>query len=621
MEIKFYTEKFFLDLSDVKFSTQEENSMMSDKVFTKFFFPFEVNIDDELYHTLGDYVSHESKDLETSIDGYLFHENKTFQAKLDIQNVEGNILTGQIDYGLEEIPNFDKKLSELPTEKFEVSDIYAFAEACVLKKWPQINYNFPRIFTKKYSSDSGLWDAFDGYYNDSTIENGVCKFKRNYINSSGNIFNVNIVHPCPHPIYLLKVGFRDAGYELLGDILTDPDLQDRWVFSGTEVFTKKSQISLSAVYTQMDFDSSEKTQLVIGNSAYTAYKRSYDKTIGALKPGNYKIMGSFTYKTNPGDTVRLKIYVNGSEVFSFEKYWSNSYVETISLEKTVPLNLSANNSIRFYAYFIPLDPDASDYNVMDFHLFSDVLVDENATDEDNGVVMNLNEINLAKAVPDMTFGDYVNTIKNWFNYDLEVSGTKIYMNRLGNSEPISINDFREFEVEKPKKTFLQKRSFLHKFSDLDDGYKMDSILYDIKGVKINGSKNKDTKEIEVNGYPLPVLKPKDNSVATAIVKKDSMDILALVFYDGLVNGQNNSKNVPGCAHPELFDKNWKSWLRRRIRGYQYEWEREVNAEKFGLVNIKDSQFCYNNIHLIVSMNKDKIGDNTYKVSIVTETIN
>ncbi|MHA7822455.1 hypothetical protein ACVVIH_06805 [Chryseobacterium arthrosphaerae] len=620
MEIKFFTDKGVIDLSNIKFSTQEENSMMHDKTLTPFFFPFEIYLDDVFLNTFGDYISHENKNIDTVIDGLLFFENKTHKAKLEIQTTEGNKLIGQIDFGLEEIPNFDKKLNELPYENYPVDDIYSYAESIILKKWPSTNFNFPRIYTTKYDQNNAMWDAFEGYYNDTYIDNGVCKFKRNYINNNSEIFNLNIIHPCPHPLYLLKVGFKDAGYDLVGEILTDPDLLQRWVFSGTEYFTLKSQTREGVTASPLDYDTDDPYVFWVNGQMIKLRKRKYIKNIDSLPKGNYSIVGAFDFKTYNGSTVEFKISVNGVDIYNFKEYYPNGQIKTINLDLSSYLNKDADNVVTFFADYVPINPDAAEYNIINFELVSDVLSENNSGSDDTKVVNNLNEINLKRAVPDMTFGDFVNGIKNWFNYDLEPSGAKIIMNRLGAKEPDVIQNFQEFEVKFPKRNHVKKKSFLIKFPELDN-YSLDNMYYDSEGSKINGEQKKDTNVIEIPGYPLPVLKPKENSVPTAIVKKDTNDLIGLVYYDGLISGQNNSKNIPGCTNPELFEKNFRKWLRQRVRGTEYSWKKEVNAESFIGVSIKKHIFCYNNIHLIVSLNKDKVGDNTYEVEFVTETIN
>lgn len=320
MEIKFYAAEGVIDLSNVEFSTQEENSMLSDQTFTKFFFPFDIHVDDVFFHTFGDYLSDEIKDVKSKIDGYLFHENKTHKAVLNIENVEDNVITAQIDYGLEEIPNFDKKLSELPLEKFTVADIHLHAAEIMTKTWPQVNYNYPKIYTNRYDRDSDVWDAFEGYYNNTKIEAGVLKVPNNYIDGGGNIFNVNIIHPCPHPLYLLKVGFKDAGFDLVGDILADPDLQKRWVFSGTEYFTMKAQTKLYSQATQMDYYHDEPANLMINGTLWKMRRRRYSRTLSNLLQGNYKIQGSFRIKSFYGKIV-CRIISNGHTIWEHDQYY------------------------------------------------------------------------------------------------------------------------------------------------------------------------------------------------------------------------------------------------------------------------------------------------------------
>lgn len=74
------------------------------------------------------------------------------------------------------------------------------------------------------------------------MENGELKFARNVKptkENNWNVDNVNIIHPCPHILYLLKAGFKDVGFDLEGDILTDELLSHRWIFSGTEYFSRE----------------------------------------------------------------------------------------------------------------------------------------------------------------------------------------------------------------------------------------------------------------------------------------------------------------------------------------------------------------------------------------------
>ncbi|MEI7488746.1 MAG: hypothetical protein WCJ72_15335 [Chryseobacterium sp.] len=212
-------------------------------------------MDEEFKESFGDFESPESWELENSFEGPLLFENSISEAKLNIESSEGMYLIGQIDFGFEDLPNWDKKLSELSWEKFPVPDIHIYAKDICAKKYPETNFNFPRMFTAKYSPDDKMWDAFNGYYND--LDSAHNEMRRNYVDSSGNIFNQNIIHPCVHFLYILKKCFQDAGFSLKGDVLSDAMFQDAWVFSGTEYFNKISQFKSGFTVSMNDYYKTE----------------------------------------------------------------------------------------------------------------------------------------------------------------------------------------------------------------------------------------------------------------------------------------------------------------------------------------------------------------------------
>ena len=608
METKFYTETFELELGKQKLNLQENNSRFNDKSFTKFTFPFEVNIEERFIHAIGDFQSKDSTGLSNIINGFFLHENKISEAKLTILSIQGAKLVGQIDFGFEDIPNFDKKLSELPLAKFNVDDIHTYAKQICGKKWPEVNFNFPRMYSDKYSPDNEIWDAFDGYYND--LKPDGSEMRRNYIDEDLNIFNVNIIHPCPHPIYILQAGFGDKGLKLKGDILTDPDLLQRWVFSGTEYFSTKSQARYGFFFTSGNFDSLD---LENGPDDYARY----DKEIVIEKTGKYSIRGEVQFWKARKMAANYWIAVNN--VLIWHKYddIKSSVFEQIRLDISFNIN-TPNSKIRFYIY-TQYHEDSWTHQISNLTIASDTLEDLQSLEEDSNVVTNKNEIDLTRAVPEMTFGDYVNRIKNWLNYEIDVVGKDVYMNKL-NKDPENIKSFQQYEKTEPKRTLLNQRSYLIKFADLDNDVKQNSMYYDASGVKINGEPKTDTTTIEIDGYAMPVELAKPGGYTTAIVKKDSSSTLALVGYDGLTDNQNNAKNPPGLAFPELWEKNWYKHLRQRLYGSKYEDSFLAYVEDISQFSIKNYIYWHNNVHQISSWGKEMVTPDVYKINITTETI-
>ena len=598
-----------LDLSKQKFSIQENNAKVSDSQFTKIIFPFSLPVSEEILNSIGDIINHAATDVETVIDCKLEHEGKVHDAKLEILGNEGLYAEAQIDYGFDELPNWTKKLSELPLENFSVPDIHTYAPTLLNKKYPEVNFNFPRIYNKKYDPTSEVWDAFDGFLND--MKPDMTEMRRNYIDGVGNIFNVNIIHPMPYILHVLKTGFRDAGFELKGHILTDADLLYRTIYSGTDYFTSKQQRRYN-----FNIKASQPDELLLENGPddYAIYERH----ITIEKTGTYKIAGLIKFWKAKKMFSNYQISLNGQKLWQ-KRTNSDRSDYMIDIPIDIDFNVNQENSVLTFFCKKQYHPDW-DFQLADLLVTSAVLEDISNAElgEDSGFVTNRNEVNLKNAVPDMTFGDFVNKICNWFNYAMIPIEKTIYMNRLSLEKYFEPKDFRKYEAKRPKRVPKKNVSYLLKFPELDR--KVDSVFYDAQGFKLNGEEIADTKVIEIDGYALPVYMPKPNSHSTAVVQTDSTTMLQLVYYDGLTDGTNNAKNPAGCHFPELFYKNWENWLKRRLECYEYTWKFTIPIEEMANYSINDYIYCYDNIHLIKTLNKDKVSETTYEVEIITETI-
>lgn len=155
---------------------------------------------------------------------------------------------------------------------------------------------------------------------------------------------------------------------------------------------------------------------------------------------------------------------------------------------------------------------------------------------------------------------------------------------------------------------------------MDEGYRKNAMYYDFAGAQLNGSAKPETSIIETNGYAMELKLPKPGGYLTANVMKQTDSTVALVEYSGLTGGQNNATYSPGCDHPELFYNNWSRWLRIRINGQEFNWRKSCHISKISQYSVKDLIFCYNNIHIIKSMNKEKVAKDLYNIEIITETV-
>ena len=146
----FVTSEFVLDLSKLSISYQEENPRFKDTFFTQFSLPFEFSLDADIRMQVGNYTGLNISNLQKKHTGIHLLDGKARKGVLEILSVEGTIVQAQIDSGFEELPNFGTKLCDLPLLKFSVPNIYDHANEIFRLKYPQVNYNFPRVaYTKK----------------------------------------------------------------------------------------------------------------------------------------------------------------------------------------------------------------------------------------------------------------------------------------------------------------------------------------------------------------------------------------------------------------------------------------------------------------------------------------
>lgn len=603
MRSRITAEKFSLDITNQQLTLQEENSRFSDRMFSKFSFPFTVEVNEEILNAIGDYTSHDVTVIQKEIPVWIENEDKISAGKLNLMSAIGNKLTGQLDFGIEEVPNFSTKLNELTWLKMDVPDIHTYGPTVFAKKYPETVFNYPRIWTKKYDPTTPVWDAFNGYINATDLAGVSATFRKNYIDAAGNIFNVNIIHPCPHLLYILKEGFKQGGYQLTGDVLMDPILQDLWVFSGTDYFSSKQQRRF-----QVTIDS---TTLIKEYPAYYTTQHEFDMSLD--KSGKYKLNLNLRIVM---PVMKVTVLLNGSMIYeqSFRNFHRTD-------SNNVNFNFDFNapeNSILHVIWMDALYMEQNNPGNAVFLLTSNALSDiqnGQATDE-SGVITNRNEIDLARAMPDMTFGEFVVAFKNYFNYDFTVSGNKIISTALRKENPFKANDFTKYEVAEPERIFGKQLSFIHKFPDFEE--KLDFVYYDKSGIKINGTKKDDTNIIEVKGYPMPVRIPKNNGKMSAITLTNDSNLLQLISYAGTAT-DNAPKVDSRLVHPNLFVDQYEPWCKQRLTSTEYRWKFFENMNVFSQFGIKEYCFCYKRIHAVKSWTKTKATVDTYQVEIVTET--
>lgn len=602
---------FELDLSNYKVSDTEENNWFSDSFFTKYTFPFEIDLVDDLDIAFG-FISLYLSNPQTYYELLYVHNNKIESAIFEIESHQDK-LSCNVRFGFEQLPSFDKKLSELSLDKFTLppgTTIFAHAETIITQKFPAVNYNFPQIHVDKYDPTDELWNGFENIINNRVAG----AFLVNTVEADIT-YNRNVMQPLPYWIHILQRGMIDGGYTLAGKIMNDERLKKACLFGDVDYFsaaTVQPDINVSQMsedYSQINYNNarSEKASMYYSNSVLsTPGKYNISGTIKCLRWSRFPTYFIVKYR----DTVLFN--QKSSPTGNFHKSEFRDYEVDINFETIVDANVN-DITVEGYQYF------TTEQNIINLTISAIRLND--ALGAAIPTIVNENKVDLTKAVPEMSFLDFVKVVKNWFNYDLTIIGKLAIMNpierEINYGETI---DLQFAEIKRPLRKFNQGKSFLLKFQDIDNkDFTFLPVFHSQSGIVNSGYVSDDkTETIEINGLPLPLLTRNGAQTAYALEQNDSKAYL--VSYDGLYNGNNLAQPNTDYLIPSVHLAYWQKWFSFRINSHGFNWQFKTWNEMIMNLKVKTKIFAYQRVLIIKTINKTETKPNYFEIDIDCEAL-
>ena len=593
-----------LDLTPFNISETEENSDFSDNLFSKISLPFEIDLTDHL-DIAFDFISSYNTSPATLYNVKYQDGNNIFDAVFEILEESGRKLQCSYEFGLDQFPSWDKKLAELSLHNFDLpegTNIYQHAETLLAQSYPAVDYCFPMIHAEYIDTTDELWVNFEKIINNRK-ENA---FVQNTIDVEELIYyNRNYMQPLPFWLYILKKGVEDGGFTLHGDVLTDPVLLKKAVFSPRDYFSFLEKTSEFITQAGKDYNN------IISSYGEDDYCY-YSKTTTIVKKGKYLLQGTVNVDFG-NDFFSLEkdvsIVFNGTEIF-YENNFSGE-IFNIGLYLTVNSDSTLVYGARTF--------NAGEELVVDLELIC--LVEFDAALQPIPNVSNFNAVNLKQAVPDINFSDFVNATRRWRNYSFEPRGKEIWMNRITDSiVQQSTDSLEDHEVQFPLRKFQQGMSFLLKFMDVDTKtYTWQKVFHNITGfVTDNYQVDSKTNTIEINAVPLPMTNKRNITTATAF-EKDETKIYA-VFYEGLQNSKNVTTDPSEMLLPQVHLDCWDKWFRFRINAVNFKWSFLAEEIKMHFLKVRSKVYAYKNIHVVKSIVKTQVNSDIVEIEVETEAI-
>lgn len=614
---KFICSDFEIDLSVLQITDTAENPWFNGNYFSKYSYPFNLPLTDELDIALGHLSNFNSADSKTLFEGVYVHGEVMEKAILEIEECEQE-LSATIRYGLDDFPNFKKKLAELQLIRMDVPDIYTHAAGVIAQAWPAVNYNFPQVHTDKIEpEDNEVWFAFEKIINN--YKNGA--FLVNDVDTeTGTTFNRNIMQPLPYLLYLLKAGVEDAGYTLHGDLLEHPTLKKVLVYADVEYFQNISQESLTFLLLAEDYDSAtdEKTH-VEGQQ----YRLRMAREVAIAQPGKYRIQGSFRLRRIVlGLPTRFRIYYRNTKIYEVIYSFPFDAASFFDYDFDFEFETVADGNDDFLLFSI-----TTGYNEANA---DDILVNADINpvylfNESGQVIpsiLNPNKIVLNRAVPDIEFGSLFKFVLDLFKFNLDIIDRQVWVNSVANemaSRPVI--DLSGFEVKFPKRPFSRGNSFLLRYQDPGtEDYTFAEVFQDASGTATTGFVKDDEKttETEINALPLPLLFR--NNVQTVHAFSEDAGKPYLVLYDGLSNNLNLAKDPAELQIPYIHERHHYNWNLARINGTSVTWTFLAYEEQIRGLNHKSRVHAYRRLHQVKALQKTQVSPGLYEVEIQTEII-
>ncbi|MFP9114278.1 hypothetical protein ACLI1A_10055 [Flavobacterium sp. RHBU_3] len=598
---KFIHSDFELDLSGFSITDTAENPWFTGEYFSKYSYPFTFLLDDETDIAMGMVSNHNSADAVTLFKGTYVDGNVMEEAELELEEIE-DTASLSLRYGLDDFPNFETKLANLPLYQAEVASIYEHAADVISLGWPAVKYNFPQVHIDKIDTSADEWASFQKIINN--YQGGAFLINEVDLETETSI-NRNIMQPLPYLLHILQAGFLAAGKTLSGDILTFPLFQKILLYADCEYYNTIAQESIDVIYTTDDYDTID----------YTTYNPRVHlmKTLDIENPGKYRITGDVKLIPMGNFVSNIRIKYRDTLLFS---------LNTGAITLNQPVDVTFETLTDLNANYLTFEYDGGSINDVTDTLFNLSVNPVRLHDESGNAItsiINLNEVNLKRAVPDMTFGDLVKLCLEMFKMNLDTSGSEARMNFIEDEiEASEIIDMSRFEVKRPKRIFSKGNSYLVKYEDVnDEKYMYDVIFQDASGPVTSGyTETEKTTQVTFNALPLPLLYRNNVLTAHGFLEDDAKPMF--ILYNGMVSGKNIAQDPAPLYIPALHEQFLEKWLQQRIDAAGYEWSFRAYTEELEGLTAKSRVHAYGNIHIVKQIEKTSVKPGLYEVRLTTE---
>ncbi|NKI28276.1 hypothetical protein HCG49_17110 [Arenibacter sp. 6A1] len=222
---------------------------------------------------------------------------------------------------------------------------------------------------------------------------------------------------------------------------------------------------------------------------------------------------------------------------------------------------------------------------------------------------------LTDFIPEMTFGAFLNKIKNWLNLDIRFRKNIVTINyQESNFKNIAFPNMSHLENDGVRINMNNKKIYTLKYD------KNDKISIDAKSNLVAGA-NYTVNDVETIDMGLSVLKEATHDTFTTAKVTEDQESFKLLLYNGLQGGYNISpQSVFGRSFTvdAVFNRFWKKWVAFRLNTSLFTDRYKTDNDQ---LNIDSGMFKYDNKHIIKKITRSFSGDEEdLEITVESEVI-
>ena len=583
-----------IDLTPYQLSLNEESNFFMNNLIKSWSFPFPMQLYDELAKELGLPDVNDVVDFDEKILGNLIIDNDYYEATLRLGDAKENYIDAQIYYGDEVLAVYDTELKNLPWPLYIENNSQEVANRYLDALWPAVTHNFPKVYRPELRDNSD-YENFERFVNNYSGSDFVQNTTEG-VQPDVTFLNKNVLSPCPYLLELLTFGYRVEGKAVRGKVITDERLK-RLLYV-PENFIEKYQ---GSQFLDFEFDVPDRNESINGVALGV-----YENILTPQNQGNYNLKINLNLDPIVASYFSLRVFIKNSldetetELFAFQSQGSR-----VNISET--LNINITSAVLFHPLHVEMKLPYNTNSIADFNAFQYAF-------KEGRLNRLIGSYSLADYVPDMTFGEFVNTIKNWLNLDIVVGEDYVEINFVEDVvKDLPEYDHSHLEVQYPGRKKNTNRVFKLLYADGSEA------IIDNTG-QIYSDVEKESEDIITIKSNLQMAVVEQNYDVITAKYQDPKGMLFCI-YDGLQGSANNClDNYLGFfARPDdVYREFWSDWMAIRTNNFTYTDSFEAHSiEELGL---RSKYYKYNKLLLPVKISKKRNNNEYWQVEREAESI-